>query len=48
MIGARSLGFFSLGADILDVSLPVLRLKQIVGKANLGAGETRTVEALVT
>jgi hypothetical protein len=43
VIGAGSLGFLSLGADILDVSLPAPRLKPVVGKADLGAGETCAV-----
>ena len=43
VIGTCSLGFLSLGADIIDVSLPAPRLEPIVGKADLGAGEARAV-----
>ena len=39
VICSCSLSFLSLGADILDVSLPAPRLKPVVGKADLGASE---------
>jgi len=43
VICACSLGFLSLGAEILDVSLPAPRLEPVVGKADLGAGKTYAV-----
>ena len=43
VICPRNLGLLPLGADVLKVSLPAPRLKPVVGKADLGAGETCAV-----
>ena len=40
VVGVCSMGLLPLGADIRDVSLPAPRLESVVGKADLGAGET--------